>query len=279
MAKGAQLPALIELIRLCNYPHTGTLKSEPELVAASNLNFAGSYRKLAKHCPRGQIRNEGAVMAFVTGVPISIFNGCLVLQKSTASDLATAAAWVASETVPYHVWINEGINPSQVESGVPEGFVKNPWTLPGMVLQSNEAPPSPPAGVTVVPVEAAGLAECVGVYVGSGLPAAHAETLFSPAFAADPDVQLFTAKLDGRPVGSALAIRTGDVAGVYAVGTLEHARHRGVGTAATWAAVAAGRAWGCDTIVLQASEMGFSLYSTMGFRTVVRYAIYGRSPH
>jgi GNAT superfamily N-acetyltransferase len=260
-------------------PYTAPLKSEPELVAASNLNFAGSYCKLAQHCPRGRIRTEGAVMAFVTGVPISIFNGCLVLERSMASDLAAAAAWVASEAVPYHVWIDEGINPPRDESGVPEGFVKDPWTLPGMVLLSNEAPPSPPAGVTVVPVEAAGLAEFVGVHVASGLPAALAKTLFSPALAADPDVQLFTARLDGRPVGTALAIRTGDVSGVYAVGTLKQARHRGVGTAATWAAVAAGRTWGCDTIVLQASEMGYSVYSTMGFRPVVRYAVYGQSSY
>lgn len=254
------------------------MKSESELIAASNLNFAGSYRKLAQHCPRGEVRIEGAVTAFVTGVPIAIFNGCLVLERSTASDLAAAAAWVASEAVPYRVWMDEVINPSMDEPSVPEGFVKDRWTLPGMVLHRNEAPPLPPAGLTVEPVGAGGLAEFVGVHVDSGLPAAIAETLFSRAFAADPDVQMFTAALDGRPVGTALAIRTGDVAGVYAVATLEHARHRGVGTAATWAAVSAGWAWGCDTIVLQASEMGFSLYSTMGFRTVVRYAMY-RSAH
>jgi GNAT superfamily N-acetyltransferase len=129
-----------------------------------------------------------------------------------------------------------------------------------------------------VPVGAAGLDEFVGVHVGSGLPVAIAETLFSPAFAADPDVRLFTARFDGRAVGTALAIRTGHVAGVYAVATLEHERHRGVGTAVTWAAAAAGWAWGCDTIVLQASEMGFSVYSKMGFRTVVRYTMY-RSAH
>ena len=61
---------------------------------------------------------------------------------------------------------------------------------------------------------------------------------------------------------------------MYAVGTLADARRRGVGTAATWAAVAAGRAWGCDKVVLQASEMGFPMYRAMGFRTVVRYAIF-----
>jgi GNAT superfamily N-acetyltransferase len=70
--------------------------------------------------------------------------------------------------------------------------------------------------------------------------------------------------------GAVPTIRTGDVSGVYAVGTLAGARRRGVGTAATWAAVAAGRTWGCGTIVLQASETAFSSYEKMGFRTVVR---------
>ena len=73
-----------------------------------------------------------------------------------------------------------------------------------------------------------------------------------------------------------MAVRTGDVAGVYAVGTLRDARRQGVGTAATWAAVAAGRALGSETIVLQSSAMGFPVYEAMGFWTVVRYAIFAR---
>ena len=89
--------------------------------------------------------------------------------------------------------------------------------------------------------------------------------------AADPDVRLFTGRLDGRPVATSIAIRSGDVSGVYGVGTHESARRRGVGTAVTWAAVEAGRAWGCDTIVLQASDMGLPVYERMGFRTVVSY--------
>lgn len=45
----------------------------------------------------------------------------------------------------------------------------------------------------------------------------------------------------------------------------------GIGTAASWATAVAGRAWGCDPIVLQATEMGLPIYERMGFRTVVRY--------
>lgn len=98
-----------------------------------------------------------------------------------------------------------------------------------------------------------------------------------PAPGPDPDVRPFTVRLEGRPAGASLAIRTGAVAGVYAVGTLEAARRRGVGTAATWAAVAAGRA-GCDMVMLQSSEMGYPMYEAMGFRTVGRYATFKPPP-
>jgi GNAT superfamily N-acetyltransferase len=91
------------------------------------------------------------------------------------------------------------------------------------------------------------------------------------SFATDPDVRVFTARLDGRPVGTSIAIRTGEIAGLYGVGTLPDARRRGIGTAASWAAVSAGRRWGCDPIVLQATELGLPIYERMGFRTVVRY--------
>jgi hypothetical protein len=128
--------------------------------------------------------------------------------------------------------------------------------------------------VTVVPVGEEGLAAWLTVLIDGGLPAGVARRLFPPSFAADPDVRLFTARLEGRPVGTSIAIRTGDVSGVYAVGTLAAARRHGVGTSATWAAVGAARAWRCDTVVLQASEMGFASYAKMGFRTVARYAAF-----
>ena len=121
-----------------------------------------------------------------------------------------------------------------------------------------------------------GLAEYLGVTIEAGMPDEAARLMFSASFAADADVKLFIGRLDGRAVGTAVAIRSGDVSGIYAVGTLPAARRRGVGGALTWAAVEAGRAWGCDTIVLQASEMGMPIYEAMGFRTVVEYSVFTR---
>jgi predicted acetyltransferase len=64
------------------------------------------------------------------------------------------------------------------------------------------------------------------------------------------------------------------VVGVYAVGTSTVARRRGIATAMTWAAVQAGREWGCAAATLQASEMGEPVYRAMGFETVARYVTF-----
>jgi GNAT superfamily N-acetyltransferase len=172
--------------------------------------------------------------------------------------------------------MDDKVAPSLSDVAIAQGLARDPWVLPGMVLcPPTEAPPDAP-DVTVEPVTETGLAAWLGVLTDGGLTQDLADRLFPPSFAADPDVRLFVALLNGRPVGTSIAIRTGDVSGVYGVGTLPGARRRGVGTAAAWAAVEAGRAWDCGAIVLQASEMGFSSYTKMGFRTVVRYATFGQ---
>jgi hypothetical protein len=79
--------------------------------------------------------------------------------------------------------------------------------------------------------------------------------------------------MDG-PWGTSIAIQTRTAGGIVAVSTLPEARRRGVGAAMSWAAVSAGVEHRHDTIVLQASPMGFPVYVAMGFRTVVPYAVF-----
>jgi GNAT superfamily N-acetyltransferase len=248
------------------------VKSEPDLVAAADLSFVDSFRKLAQHCAEGQVREIGAVFAYVTGLPIPLFNGCVIVAPATAADLGAAVNWVRGHGFPFRFWIDEERAPGAAENALACGLVRGAGSYPGMVLHPVPDAPGWPPGVTVVPASGDGLAEHRAVRVGNGMAPDVAKRLYSASFAADPDVRLFTARLDGEPVAGSIAIRTGEVSGVYAVGTIPTARRRGVGTAASWAAVAAGRAWGCDTIVLQASAMGLPIYRAMGFRTVVSYS-------
>lgn len=253
------------------------MKDDPALVDAATLNFIGSYRKLTQCAPGGAVWERGGLFAFATGVPISLFNGIAIVGDTMAADVRSAVAWIKGRDVPYAVSI-EGQRGPQLDSVlVEQGLRRTGELLPAMVLHPAPAPPRPPAGITVDRVDEADPDAFVRAIVEGGLPPDLADRLFGRSFASDPDVRLFVARLDGRPVGTSIAIRTSDVVGVYAVGTVKEARRRGVGTASTWAAVAAGRDWGSDTIVLQSSEMGFRAYSAMGFRTVLNYSVYAPS--
>jgi GNAT superfamily N-acetyltransferase len=249
--------------------------ADQRLIEAADKNFIGSYRKLVEHSPGAETREFRGVFAFVTGLPIGMFNGCIVARPAALEDVTAALGWVAERDVPYRLWIHEELADGHTQTVREQGMEQHAWLVPQMVLeQPPELPVSAP-GVTVRSVsDGRSLNEFRQVSVEDGTSEYVARRLFSDAIAADPDVQLVVASLDGRAVGTSLAIRTDEVAGVYAVATLADARRRGVGTAATWAAVAAGRAWGCDKVVLQASEMGFPMYRAMGFRTVVRYVVF-----
>ena len=245
------------------------------IVEAADRNFIGSYRKLVEHCPGAVEREFGGVFAFGTGLPIGIFNGCIVAGPAAAEDLDAALDWIDGRDVPYRLWIHEELIGKLGPVAQLRGMEQDPWLEPQMVLRPMPEPPQPAPGVATRPVsDESSLNDHRGIYVDFGMSDDVSRRLFSDSFAADPDVQLFTTWLDARPVGTSLALRTGGTAGVYAVGTSPDARRRGVGTAATWAAVGAARAWGCDMIVLQASEMGFPIYEAMGFETIVRYALF-----
>jgi N-acetylglutamate synthase len=248
------------------------VRSDVELVAAANLSFLGSFAKLAQHCAGGEVREGGGVFTFSTGLPISLFNGCVVLGPTTVAEIGAAVAWLRRRELPFRVWIDEERAPGAAESALTCGLRRTGAMYPGMVLHPVPDIPMAAPGVSVVPVNEGNLAEHHAVRVASGMTLELARRMYTASFAFDPDVRLFTARLEGEPVGGSVAIRTGDVSGVYAVGTIARARRRGIGTAASWAAVATGRAWGSETVVLQASELGLPIYSAMGFRTVVSYS-------
>jgi hypothetical protein len=94
---------------------------------------------------------------------------------------------------------------------------------------------------------------------------------------ADSRVILAVGYLDAEPVSSAAAIRSGSTIGIYAVGTQERARRRGIGRAATWAAIETGvRAWDGTIAILQSSEMNLPLSRSMGFELVGGYIEHAR---
>ena len=250
------------------------MKTESELVAVANDNFMASFRKVVEHSPEGELRWFGRVFAFVTGLPLSLFNGCVVVEPTDAPQLDAALSWLSGWNLPHKAFIATEHVASLSDVPLDHGLRRDVDLYPGMVLHPIPEPPDPSGGVTVVPVADSLLDEYLQVCAEVGLPRRVAQGLYSRSLVADPDVQLFVARLEGRPVGKSLAIRSTGASGVYDVGTVKSARRRGVGSALTWAAVTAGQAWGFDAVVLQSSQMGLSIYTAMGFRTVVPYTTF-----
>jgi ribosomal protein S18 acetylase RimI-like enzyme len=78
--------------------------------------------------------------------------------------------------------------------------------------------------------------------------------------------RLYAARVDGRPVATAIAFDHDGDCGVYNVGTLPEARRRGLATALTACVLHDAKARGCTTASLQATPMAESLYASLGFR-------------
>jgi GNAT superfamily N-acetyltransferase len=242
-----------------------------DLAAAVDRSFVDSFLKLARHAEGGESHEFGAVTAYTTGSKFSLFNGCVVVQPAAPMDFGAALDWLAGLGVPHRAFLREDLV-SLEGVAVERGLKRDDVLYPGMVLHPIPSPPAPPPHVAIRPVaDEADLETFVAASTDDDIADPAIRRLLTPSFASDPDVRLFVAELEGRPVGTSIAIRSDAVSGVYSVGTRSAARGHGVGTAATWAAVEAGRAWGCDTVVLQSSAMGLPIYTRMGFVTVVQY--------
>ena len=85
---------------------------------------------------------------------------------------------------------------------------------------------------------------------------------------------LLVARLSGEDVATALAFDHRTDCGIYNVGTLEHARRRGLGTALTAVHLHDARERGCTTASLQSTQMAEGVYATAGFRDLGRILEY-----
>lgn len=247
------------------------MRTDAELVALAHASFHACFRKLAEHCPGGATRERDGIFAFVTGIPYSLFNGCIVTERVAAERVDEALEWVGSHGSPHRLWLTAELMDELAHVPPRHGLALAPDPYPGMVLHPVPEPPLPANGVEVVSGEDA-VREAVHVAVATGMSEELARSIYSDSFGDDPEVQVFAGMLEGKPVGTSTSIQGGGASGIAAVGTLPEARRRGVGTTLSWAAVDAGRRRGFDTVVLQASPMGLPVYEAMGFRTIVTYA-------
>jgi GNAT superfamily N-acetyltransferase len=252
----------------------------PDLVAWADLNEAAGYEWLVRHRTDGAPavwRRFGGCEAFPTGRGTGFFNPILITRRASPADLGAAIAWMRDQGSPLSLRIRDDLETSELAAIATElGLQRDEWVEQVMVMWPIRPAPALPPGLRIEVADAASIgrfheAASASFFGGAAAGVDFMRDLFPPAMAEDPDARLFGGYLDGRPVASSVAFRSGSVVGVYSVATAEHARRRGIGSAMTWQAVEAGRRWGCEAATLQASAMGEPVYRTMGFETVAGY--------
>jgi GNAT superfamily N-acetyltransferase len=173
------------------------------------------------------------------------------------------------------VQIGDLVDPEIGRAVESHGLVVDPRPTPVLVLEPipAEIAAARPAGLEIR-IGGADLHEDFHAVLGSG-PVFR--DLFGLRLMADDRIRAAVGYEGGMPVSCAAAIRSGSTVGIYAVGTIEQARRRGYGQAVTWAAIDAGRsAWRGTMAILQSSDMGLSVYESLGFEIVGHYTEYAR---
>jgi ribosomal protein S18 acetylase RimI-like enzyme len=90
---------------------------------------------------------------------------------------------------------------------------------------------------------------------------------------------VLVARVDGEGASAALAFDLDGDCGIYNVGTLAHARRRGLGTAVTVAQLHDAIARGRRTASIQATPMAERVYAAIGFRDLGRFVEYVPEPY
>ncbi len=249
-----------------------------ELLLA-DLNFAEMCRGISRTAGGRVLEVDGLVMWSGAHPSPALING-LIRTRDTRPpadqifDLADR--WFAEVGHMYSVHVRVGKD-DDLEAAARDRGLAHMLDLPVMVYEGPLPDFTVPDGYTIAPVtDAAGVRHVVdAVAVPLDLRDEVASALTRPESVISPFTGAVVARdRDGRPVAAAWTMVSHGVAGIGLVGTLEHARGRGLGTAVTWAAMRAGYDMGATRAALQASGMGHPVYLRMGFRDVGKYRIF-----
>jgi GNAT superfamily N-acetyltransferase len=246
-----------------------------ELAAAGDENLATTWSCMAA-AAGSDLEDDGASVRMASGLPIAFLNGAFCRRPVAPSDadavVRAAIDFFGVRAVPWLLWTRSSADVA-LSAACARAGLREVGGPPAMVLPAipREAPALPDR-VEVARASVADLELVRQILAdGFGMPIEVAQTFVAEPLLDADGTAVVIGLLDGRPMTTALVHVSGRTAGIYNVATLPDARGRGVGAAATWAAVMAGREIGAEHAILQSSSSGYPLYSRMGFVDVGRY--------
>lgn len=240
----------------------------PELYARMEANLLASWEQYATGSPGARVeRFAGATAAvFPAGPERDVYNNALLVRGRDATEAIDAIedAYARDAITGYAVWAHES-EPASIAELQRRGYHVDMWTRAmAMPLESLSA------AEPEIELAAGDWRDYLEILTALGAPSGILAGVDGSAF------EVLVAKLRGVAVAAALAYDHGGDCGIYNVGTMPHARRRGLGTALTALQLQKARQRGCTTASLQATEMAQRLYASVGFRDLGRFIEYVR---
>lgn len=246
------------------------VQSDTNLYTRGSATLIASWEEYATGAADASVQRLSGVAAavFPNEPERSVYNnallerGLLAREREDAVD-AMQAAYASAGVDRFAAWVHES-DPAMRHDLERRGYTLDASTRAMGMPLDDILPPRPQ-----IDLEPPEWTEHLRI---AGVP---------PGFlaAADPTAyRILLARLDCETVATALAYDCDGDCGIYNVGTLEHARRRGLGTALTAVQLHDARARGCETASLQATPMAERLYATAGFRDLGRILEYVPPP-
>jgi GNAT superfamily N-acetyltransferase len=241
-----------------------------------DYNFMHSIATFAATSKTGEVLETRELLLTNSRGPVAEFNQSFLKRPGYKLERAcdAAQAYFARAGVPFRLQfpVEHAAAASELER---RGFVAAE-PIPGMSLSLPSALRFAMPELSIRQVaDAADLGHFQRVaFVSFGYPTELAALALTEELGQLPHVALFLGCIDDEPVCCSLLMVTGDMAGIYWVGTLPAWRRRGLGAAVTAHAVQVGAERGCRVASLQASKMGAPVYRRMGFALAREYLRY-----
>ncbi|MGH2680759.1 MAG: GNAT family N-acetyltransferase [Actinomycetota bacterium] len=226
----------------------------------------------------GEVLEVDGLLVSLSNLPAPELNGTRVIRSPEDAPTALDAArtvFRARGHPFFGIEIEVGRHP-RVEAAIHAAGMRrvDGWTAMAVPV-SRLAAERLPAGVEIREVRyERDLAAVRAVETATfGTPHEIAEGFVGTRMLRDARVRIFTAWLDGEPVGESSAYLLHDTVGIFGVGVVEAARRRGIGVALTMRAARTfeGRT---DLAWLQPSSMARGMYEDLGFRPVSDWEVW-----
>lgn len=246
-------------------------KRQQDLV---DYNYVLSMGILTSNAVLGEFLNGYKFSIFNTGVPGRQFNVFFVKENTSKPEklLQKGEQFFESRNLPFRVSFKYSLETDFLSLLADKGYKEQPPTTVMALLNLPETN-SYRKKLDIKRVSsAAELAHFQEIVEKSyDLPQGAGPYVITERILNLPDVEMFVGYAGTRPACTSMLFKTGPVAGIYWVATLDEFRNQGLGKGITAQALVAGKNRGCTLAGLQASVMGKPVYEKMGFNNPYNY--------